>query len=193
MTTKGADVGRIIEYTLISVDGVFGDPAGAGFMRFRDEAYLRDGLGVLCACDAMLMGRKFYEESANLWQSRPDHPWAGRLNEMTKYVFSSTLKTTAWDNSVVVAGDVVAEATRLKAETSRDLVIWGHTRVAETLMRRGLVDLMDVSIHPLLVGRGALLLRDGLDLPLRLVSAKSFSKIVKLTYELQYSERTESA
>jgi dihydrofolate reductase len=178
-------MGKIIEYALVSVDGAHNDPAGLGFMRFRDDAYMRDGLGVLCACEAMIMGRNFYQESAKMWQSRPDHPWAHRLNTMAKYVFSSTLKTTEWGNSTIISGDVVAEAATLKDRTSGDLLIWGHTRLAETLMRHGLVDLIDLSIHPMLAGHGGLLLREGLDVPLRLVSAKCFSQIVKLTYQPQ--------
>jgi dihydrofolate reductase len=178
-------MGKIIEYTLVSVDGAHNDPAGLGFMRFRDDAYLRDGLGVLSACEAMIMGRGFYEASAKMWQSRPDHPWAHRLNTMAKYVFSSTLTTTEWDNSAIISGDAIAGAARLKNTTSGDLLIWGHTRLAETLMRHGLVDLIDLSIHPMLVGHGGLLFRDGLGVPLRLVSAKVFSHIVKLTYQVQ--------
>jgi dihydrofolate reductase len=178
-------MGKIIEYTLVSVDGAYTDPAGLGFMRFRDESYLRDGLGVLCACEAMIMGRGVYDEMAKTWQSRPDHPWAHRLNTMPKYVFSSTLNTAEWDNSTVIHGDVVAEAVRLKEATSGDLLIWGHTHLAETLMRHGLVDLIDLSIHPLLAGRAGLLFREGLAVPLRLVSAKVFSQIVKLTYQPQ--------
>jgi len=177
-------MGKIIEYTLVSVDGVYTDPARLGFMRFRDEAYLRDGLGVLSASEAMIMGRGFYEASAKMWQSRPDHPWAHRINTMAKYVFTSTLKATEWDNSTVVGGDVAAEAARLKDTTSGDLLIWGHTRLAEALMRHGLVDVIDLSIHPLLVGHGGVLLREDLDVPLRLVSVKSFSQIVKLTYQV---------
>ena len=95
---------------------------------------------------------------------------------MAKYVFSSTLKTAEWDNSTVVGGDVAAGAARLKDATSGDLLIWGHTRLAEALMRHGLVDVIDLSVHPLLAGHGGLLLREGLDVPLRLVSVKSFSR-----------------
>jgi dihydrofolate reductase len=182
---KDTEVGNLIEYTLVSVDGVYTDPAGLGFMRYRDDAYLRDGLGVLCACDAMIMGKGFYDASAKLWSSRPAHPWAQRLNAMTKYVFSSTLTAPEWDNCVVVNGDVTSEAARLKQETNGDLLIWGHTRLAETLMRADLVDLIDLSIHPLLVGHGGLLTRDGLNVSLRLLSTKSFSQIVKLTYQVE--------
>lgn len=178
-------MGKIIEYTFVSVDGVYTDPAGLGFMRFRDDAYLRDRLGVLSASEAMIMGRGFYEASAKMWPSRPDHPWANRLNTMAKYVFSSTLKAAEWGNSTVVGGDVVTGAARLKDTTSGDLLIFGHTRLAETLMRHGLVDLIDLSIHPLLTGHGGLFFREGLEVPLRLVSVKSFSQIVKLTYQVQ--------
>ena len=66
------------------------------------------------------MGRNFYQESAKMWQSRPDHPWAHRLNTMAKYVFSSTLKTTEWGNSTIISGDVVAEAATLK-----EAAYWG--------------------------------------------------------------------
>jgi dihydrofolate reductase len=177
-------MGKIIEYTLVSVDGVHSDPAGLGFMRFRDEAYLRDGLGVLCACEAMIMGRGVYEEMAKIWPSRPDHPWAHRLNTMAKYVFSSTLTTTEWDGSTVISGDVVGQAVRLKEATRGDMLIWGHTRLAETLTRHGLIDVIDLSIHPMLVGHGDLLLREGLEVPMQLAAVKVFSQIVKLTYQL---------
>jgi dihydrofolate reductase len=177
-------MGKIIEYTLVSVDGVQTDPAGLA-SRYRDDAYLRDGLGVLCASEAMIMGRSFYEGSVKLWSSRKDHPWARRLNSMPKYVFSSTLTAAEWDNSVIVSGDVITEATKLKERTSGDLLIWGHTRLAETLLRHGLVDLIDLSIHPVLAGHGGLLFREGLNASLRLMSAKSFSQIVKLTFQVQ--------
>jgi len=45
---------------------------------------------------------------------------------------------------------------------------------------------LDLSIHPLVLGRGKLFFREGESARLRLVATKSFSKIVKLTYEPQY-------
>ncbi len=50
---------KIIEYTLVSVDGVFAGAGISGFFEYRDDAYIRDGLGQLLTCDAMLKpGRK---------------------------------------------------------------------------------------------------------------------------------------
>ena len=45
-------VRKIIEYTLVSLDGVFADEGVGRFFDYRDDAYLRDGLGQLLACDA---------------------------------------------------------------------------------------------------------------------------------------------
>ena len=59
---------KIVAYTLISLDGVFENPQSWGFMNFRDEAYLRDGLGLLLACDAMLMGR--YTPLSRIYRKR---------------------------------------------------------------------------------------------------------------------------
>lgn len=174
---------KIIEYTLVSVDGVFEDPQNWGLRNFQDDAYLRDGLGQLLACDAMLMGRRSYEIFAKVYPSRTD-PWAARVNAMPKYVFSSTLGQASWDNSTVVRGDVTAAVTRLKQQEGGDLLIWGHGLLAETLLKQHLLDVLDISIYPVLAGHGRLFLREGQDADLRLVTTKTFGKgIVKLTYE----------
>jgi dihydrofolate reductase len=176
---------KIIEYTLVSADGVIGDPQNWGLRNFQDDAYLRDGLGQLLACDAMLMGRHTYEFLARAYPSRTDS-WGARVNPMQKYVFSSTLQEAQWQNSAIVRGDVVAEATKLKQQDGRDLLIWGHGLLTETLLRAHLIDVLDVSIYPIAVGRGKPFLREGQTAGLTLVTAKTFSKgIVKLTYEPQ--------
>jgi dihydrofolate reductase len=177
---------KLIEYTLVSADGVFEDPQTLGFMAFRDDAYMRDGLGLLLACDAMLVGRRSYEANAAIWPSRTDHPWAARLNSMAKYVFSSTLDQASWNNSTIVRGDAVKEVAALRQQDGGDLLIWGHTTLAEALMAEGQVDVLDLSIHPLMVGGGKQLFRPDQRVSLRLAATKSFSNIVKLTYECQY-------
>jgi dihydrofolate reductase len=176
---------KLIEYTLVSADGVFENPQSWGALSFRDEQYLRDGLGVLLSCDAMLLGRRMYEGSARIWPTRTE-PWAVRLNAMQKFVFSSTLQTADWNNTTIIRGDIATEVAKLKAQEGQNLLIWGHTQLAETLMKNKLVDLLDLSVHPVIVGQGKSLRREGQHFNLKLVSTKSFSKIVKLSYEIQY-------
>jgi dihydrofolate reductase len=176
---------KIIEYTLVSVDGIYAEADISGFFEYRDEAYLRDGLGQLLACDALLLGRTTYQGFAALWPTF-NHPWAARINAMPKYVFSSTLENAEWNNTTIVRGDVVAEVTKLKQQEGRDLLVYGRGLFGETLLKHHLLDALDLSIHPLVLGQGKHLFREGETARFRLVAAKSFSKgIVKLTYEPQ--------
>jgi len=177
---------KVIEHILVSLDGVVGGADISGFFGYADDAYMRDRLGQVLACDAMLMGRNTYEEFAEFWP-RLAHPLAGRVNALPKYVFSSTLEHAEWANSTIVRGDVVAEVSKLKQQDGGDLLIYGHGLLGETLLKRHLLDVLDLSIHPLVLGQGKQFFREGQDATLRLVAAKSFSKgIVKLTYEPQH-------
>jgi len=178
---------KVIEHVLISLDGVVGGTDISGFFGYTDDAYMRDRLGQLLECDAMLMGRNTYEEFAEFWPRLAQHPLADRVNALPKYVFSSTLEHAEWTNSTIVRGDVVTEVSRLKQHDGGDLLIYGHGLLGETLLKRHLLDVLDLSIHPLVLGQGKQFFREGQDAALKLVAAKSFSKgIVKLTYEPQH-------
>jgi dihydrofolate reductase len=178
---------KLIEYTLTSVDGVCTGPELMRFFQYRDEAYYRDGLGQLLACDAMLMGRTTYEAFAKIWPGS-SHPWAGRINSMTKYVFSSKLREADWANSVLVRGDVATEVGKLKRCDGGDLLIYGHGLLARTLLQSRLIDVLDLSVHPVIAGSGGLFFDEDTRAAMQFVGAKTFSKIVKLTYEPRYSD-----
>lgn len=177
-------VRKVIEYVMVSADGVYEDPVGMGVGGYQDEAYLRDGLGLLMACDAILFGRHTYEAFANLYGSGTHKPmWADRLTAIPKYVFSSTLEKADWGDPTIVRDNVVAEVTRLKQQNGGNLLILGHGLLGETLLRAGLIDVIDLTIYPLLLGHGKQYFQEGQHAKLRLTAVKTFSKIVKLTYE----------
>ena len=176
---------KLIVSSLVSLDGVYGDPQSWASDYFDDQA-AEESLAVLLDSDAMLMGRRTYEYFAPAWSapSAPAGPYLERINEIRKYVFSSTLEDESWDNSTIVRGDVAAETTKLKEQEGRDLLIWGHGLLAQTLLKQHLIDVLDISIYPVLAGHGKMFFREGHNGGLRLVTAKTFSKgIVKLTYE----------
>jgi dihydrofolate reductase len=79
---------------------------------------------------------------------------------------------------------VAAESAKLKQQEGRDLLIWGHGLLAQTLLKQHLIDVLDISIYPVLAGHGKMFSREGQNGDLSLVTTKTFSKgIVKLTYE----------
>jgi dihydrofolate reductase len=182
---------RIIESTRVSLDGVIGDLQAWG-MPYLDLEAQHAAAKQLSVSDAMLMGRHTYEVLAAAWSGRTGE-FADRINGVRKYVFSSTLEHAAWHNSTIVGGDVVAEVARLKQDGDRDLVIYGHGPLGQALIEHGLLDELRLSVHPLVVGRGTLLFRDGPITPLQLASARTLANgVVVLTYRTLRAEATDA-
>jgi dihydrofolate reductase len=180
--TMEAVMRKIIESTLVSLDGVIGDPQVWANDYFDKEAQA-GALEQLLASDAMLMGRRTYEVFAKAWPALSSE-YADRMNSIRKYVFSSTLARADWDNSVIIRGDVAAEVAKLKQQDGQDLVIYGHGPLGQTLLAHRLLDELHFAIHPLIVGGGTLLFREGEKATLKLLGAKTLGTgVVVLSYQ----------
>jgi dihydrofolate reductase len=145
---------KITVSTMVSLDGVTGDPESWAMENF-DESARVDGLKRLLISDGMLLGRVTYEALSKAWSGRTG-AFADRINEIPKFVFSSTLDRAEWGNAEIVRGDAISEAKRIKSEGDRDLVIFGHGRLTKTLLKGGLVDELRLLVNPVLVGQGTL-------------------------------------
>ena len=154
---------RLVVSEFVTLDGVVEDPGGAeGFDRggwaFRFERGAdgdRFKLDELMAADAMLLGRRTYEGFAAAWPSMTDEAgFADKMNGMPKYVVSSTLERADWTNSTILAGDVVEEVERLRAQPGGDLLVAGSCRLVQTLLRHGLVDELRLMVFPVVLGAG---------------------------------------
>ena len=173
---------KIIESTLVSLDGVFGDPHIWATEYFDQEAE-KYALELLSAADAMLMGRRTYEFFAAAFPHQTGE-YGARINGIRKYVFSNTLNRADWSNSSIIKGDVVVEAAKLKQQGGNDLVIYGHGLLGQTLLESNLLDELKLWIHPLLVGRGQLLFQEGRKTKLRLAATKTLKTgVLVATYQ----------
>jgi dihydrofolate reductase len=172
---------RIIESTLVSLDGVIGDPHTWAGDYFDDAARSRS-LEQLRASDGMLMGRRTYEIFSGLWPLGRG-AYADHINAMPKYVFSSTLERADWSNTTIVRGDVAERVAELKRAEGRDLVVYGHGRFGHTLLEHGLLDELHLYVHPLVVGRGSLLFQGNGQHRLEHLTTRTFDTgVVGLTY-----------
>src|SRR5207248_10609944 len=131
-------MGKLVVSENITLDGVVQDPAGVeGFGRGgwvgrvggrgREEAaklLLEEALGA----EAQLFGRRTYEFLAARWPSRSGE-LADRLNEMPKVVVASTLKDPGWNNSTVLAGDVIPEVSKLRQDLDGEVSVAGSIRL----------------------------------------------------------------
>src|SRR5215467_9106379 len=164
----GGEMRNLIVSSLVSLDGIHGDPQ-SWIGDYFDEQAAEESLAVLLDSDAMLMGANTYQYFAPAWSS-PSGPYLERINEMRKYVFSSTLAAADWTNTTIIRGDPAAAVRELKQQGDGHLVIYGYGRLAQTLLEHGLVDQLNFVVNPVLVGSGTTLFRPGRRTNLRLVS-----------------------
>jgi dihydrofolate reductase len=182
-------VRRVIESTLVSVDGIIGSPPAWTAGLFDAEAAERSRQQ-LERTDAMLMGRGTYELFAAMW-SRPTDAYGQALHDVRKYVFSSSLDRVDWHGAELVRGGVAETVRRLKEEGEGDLLLYGHTGVGQELLEAGLLDELRLWVLPVLVGDGTPLARPGGRGQLELVGAEIVGKGVIQTYRpLQTNEQT---
>ena len=137
----------------ISLDGVVESPDKWHFPYFDDEMGEAVGAG-FATTDAMLMGRVLYEEWAAYWPEHADEPFGDVMNGMKKYVVSSSLQVAEWQNSEVISGDVAGKLTDIKAQDGGDISMSGSATTVRWLLREGLLDELNLLVHPLVVGDG---------------------------------------
>jgi dihydrofolate reductase len=184
-------MGRIVVTSFTSLDGVAEDPGGVeGFERggwafeiSRGEDGEKFKLDETMASDAQLLGRTTYEVFASSWPTR-EGEFANKFNSMPKYVFSSTLKDPAWNNSTVISGDLGEAVTKLRDKHAGDIVVHGSVRLAQGLLERGLVDALHLMVFPVLLGAGKRLFGETSDTTrLRLTESRTVGDGVQiLTY-----------
>ncbi len=104
-----------------------------------------------------LLGRKTFEGFSNFW---PKHPeiWAG-INDGTKYVFSNTMKTSDWKNTVFLQS--LQDIKQLKSTAGPDIQVWGSSQLIHLLLENGLADELHLRIFPVMLGEGKKLFSNG--------------------------------
>lgn len=183
-------MGKIVSSFFIALDGVVEQPDQWHFPYFDDEMGAAVGEG-MAACVAFLMGRTMYDEWSTYWPSIPedsdDAEIAAFFNNIPKYVLSNSLTEATWHNSTLVSGDaetVETKLRRLKDETDGNINMSGSTKTVRWLLTHGLVDELELMVHPITVGKGQRLLDDLPTMPLKLLRSKTLdSGVLHLVYD----------
>jgi len=168
----------------ISLDGVVESPEKWHFPYFDDE--MGGAVGAAFATtDALLMGRVLYDEWAVYWPEHADEPFGDVMNSMKKYVVSNSLQAAEWQNSEIISGDVAQKLTDLKAQDGGDITMSGSATTVRWLLREGLLDELNLLVHPIAVGEGLARLfpPDEPSIALKLLSAETFKTgVLNLSY-----------
>jgi dihydrofolate reductase len=188
-------MGTIVISTNVSLDGVVQDPTGEEGFRLggwfnqfggKDlEAWAKVAFDEALGAEALLLGRRSDEWFGQRWSSRSGE-FADRLNNLPKYVVSSTLEHPRWGNSTVLKGNVVDEVSKLKKALAGEILVYASYQLGLTLMEHDLVDELRLFVFPVVLGTGERLFGETSDKkPTRLVDAKTVGDgLAFLTYKV---------
>jgi len=152
---------KIIVLEFITLDGVMQAPGapeedtsggfkyGGWSAPYFDEASGKAMQKQMAPTD-ILLGRKTFEIFESYWPQHAEH-WPG-INEVTKYVLSNTVNSSAWQNTVFLTS--VADIEKLKNSEGSDIKVWGSGELAQLLLKHDLVDELLLKIYPVILGKG---------------------------------------
>ena len=155
---------KVVAGYFLSLDGVAEAPDR--FITAWDDETDASGAELIATQDAVILGRRSYDEWAEFWPGSEIQPFASFINAVPKYVATSTPLEREWTNAHVVDGGLVDFVRDLKGQPGGDIGVHASISVSRTLLAAGLVDELRLVIAPTIVASGQRLF-DGLP-PLRL-------------------------
>jgi dihydrofolate reductase len=175
---------ELIVAEFITLDGVIQAPGGededteGGFTHGGwTRPYWHDDIGkhffqAMSGADAFLLGRKTWQIHGGAFEPMAGDPFADTLNNVQKYVVSTTLKSaSAWRNSSLISDNVVESIRSLKNQPGRNILLDGSSVLAHTLAENDLVDEYSLHVYPVVLGTGKKLFPEGKRIGLTLVEA----------------------
>ena len=106
--------------------------------------------------DALLLGRRTYDIFAAYWphqQGGPDDNIATLFNSVPKYVASVGRPDLSWAGSTKLGPDLAAEVREIR-ECHERIKVVGSLNLVQTLLREKLFDVIDLWVHPIVLGVG---------------------------------------
>ncbi len=150
---------KLISTLFITLDGVVESPdkyvRGEMYEDFPEEVDT-----ALSEQDAVLLGRKIYDEWSVFWPASNIEPFATFINNTPKFVVSSTLREVNWQSSTLISHDVTGAIAKLKAQSGKTIGVHGISLVQSLLLSGALDELRLIQV-PVIAGSGRRLLEHG--------------------------------
>lgn len=179
----------------MSIDGHIGGPNGElDWMVWNWDDKLKNYVDELTdSIDTIILGRKMTEGFISHWTNvmgkpdSPEYPFAKRMIETPKVVFTKTLNESKWPNTDIATGDLTEEINKLKRRDGKDIIVYGGASFDASLIKAGLIDEFHLFINPAAIGNGLAIFKDlNHNQKFTLVKSTPFDcGIVVLHYRLQ--------
>lgn len=164
---------NVILNLAVTLDGYIEGPNGEYDWCYTDQDYGMTDF--MKRTDAIFFGRRSYE----VLVGTEKNPYPKKK----KYKFSKTMKTAS--GSVQIIGDnLMEEVMKIKNQSGKDIWLFGGASLAASLMNARLVDELQLSVHPILLGKGKPLFQGLIDrMNFTLIDTKKYSTgLVQLFY-----------
>ncbi len=147
---------KLVVYELMSLDGVAEDPDD--FIADWDDVMDAHLAEVIASQDAVILGRRSYEQWGGYWPQSDIEPFATFINSVAKHIATSTPLDLEWAESSRIEGDLAEFVRDLKAQPGGDIGVHASMSVAQALLAAGLVDELKLVIAPSVAATGRRLL-----------------------------------
>jgi len=147
---------QVVAAYFLSLDGVAEAPEQ--FLTTWDDETDASGERLIATQDAVVLGRRTYDEWSGFWPGSAIQPFSDFINAVPKYVATSTPLDGDWTGSHAIDGDLVDFVRQLKSQPGGDIGIHGSISVTRALLVAGVVDELRLLVAPTIVGSGKRLL-----------------------------------
>ncbi len=149
---------KVLLFMLVTLDGYFEGPHGELDWHNVDEEFNEFARDQLNSVGVLLFGRRTYELMARYWPTPSattnDPIIAKKMNAMPKIVFSTTLENAEWNNTRLIKANIAEEISKLKQQPGKDLIIFGSSNLAVSLIQMDLIDEYRIMVNPVVLGNG---------------------------------------
>ena len=149
---------QVVAAYFLSLDGVAEAPEQ--FLTTWDDETDASGERLIITQDAVVLGRRTYDEWSGFWPGSEIQPFSDFINAVPKYVATSTPLDGDWTGSHAIDGDLVDFVRQLKTQPGGDIGIHGSISLTRSLLTAGLVDELRLVVIPTIAGTGQQLLSD---------------------------------
>lgn len=144
----------------MTINGYVAGPNGENdWMTWNpDDEFLAFLNSLIDSSDTLLIGRKLADGFIRHWEEAlnadPVLPFAKKIADMQKIVFTKTLDQSTWNNTILAKGNLAEEIARLKKQDGKDIIVFGGAGLVSSLIKEGLIDEYHLIVNPTAMSNG---------------------------------------
>jgi dihydrofolate reductase len=144
----------------MTINGYVGQPNGENdWMTWNPDDELMEFINShFDSSDTILLGRKMADGFIKHWENavdkNPNTPFAKKIVDIPKVVFTKTLDKSTWNNTTLAKGNLAEEIANLKKQNGKDIIVVGGAGFVSSLIKEGLIDEYHLIVNPTAIGNG---------------------------------------